>query len=227
MQGKTTALIGATGLIGSEILNLLVEDPDFTHIRVLVRRLVDISHPRVEIRLVNFKDQESFKMAVDGCDVVFCAVGTTTKKVKGNKVAYREVDYDIPVQAAQFGEETGCTHFLVVSSIGADVNSRNFYLRLKGEMESAVLRKNIPAITVFRPSQLLGKRNESRPLENVTQQLMKIFSFAVPARYKAVSGARVAEVMVDVAKNSRSGKRIMENSEIRNYALTADPHREQ
>ncbi|MGV3527483.1 MAG: NAD(P)H-binding protein [Flavisolibacter sp.] len=227
MQGKRAAVIGATGLIGSQILELLKDDPAFGEIRLLTRRPVIISHPKIEVRLVNFNDLENFKIAIDGCDVVFCAVGTTQKKVKGDRVEYRKVDYDIPVHAAQFCEETGCRHFLVVSSLGADAQSKNFYLRLKGEMEAAVSTKKVPAISIFRPSMLLGERNESRPLEKISQKIMSAFSFAIPSRYKAVSGAQVARVMVEVAKSATEGSRIFESEAIRNFNITADPRREQ
>ena len=227
MQGKKAAVIGATGLIGSQILELLEDDPAFSEIRLLSRRPVNFSHSKIEVRLVNFNDLENFKIAIDGCDVVFCAVGTTQKKVKGDRVEYRKVDYDIPVRAAQFCEETGCHHFLVVSSLGADAQSKNFYLRLKGEMEAAVSTKNIPAISIFRPSMLLGQRNESRPLEKISQKVMSAFSFAVPSRYKAVSGAQVAKVMVEVAKSATEGTRIFESEAIRNFNITAGPRREQ
>lgn len=223
MPAKTVALIGGTGLIGREILSLLEKDPAIHSIRLLSRRLLTYKHPKVEVRLVNFEDREMFKMALDGCDAVFCAVGTTTKKVKGDLDAYRKVDFDVPVHAAEFCEELQVQHLLVVSSIGAGSNKKNFYLRMKGEMEEAVFARNIPAISIFRPSQLLGKRNESRPREELVQKISGTLSFLIPAKYKPVAGSRVARVMVAVAKEVHEGKRVFSNQDILHFPI-ADPH---
>ena len=138
MEQTTVAVISATGLIGSHLVEQLQQDKAFDTIRVLVRRPANFTHPKVEVKLVNFQDYESFKLAIDGSRVVFCAVGTTQQKVKGDEAAYRKVDFDIPVNAARICAETGCEKFLLVSSVGADSQSKNFYLRLKGEVEEAV-----------------------------------------------------------------------------------------
>lgn len=226
MPGKTAALIGGTGLIGNEILSILQNDPAFEKVRLLSRRLLDVKHPRVEVKLVNFDDAEMFKMALDGCQAVFCAVGTTQKKVRGDLKAYRKVDVDIPVKAARFCAELGGEHFLVVSSIGADADKRNFYLKMKGQMEDAVLRESIPAVSVFRPSQLLGHRSESRPRETVVAAIVKALRFAIPKHYKPIEGSKVAQVMVQVFKDVKRGKRIFENEDILDYPAIAGPHPE-
>jgi uncharacterized protein YbjT (DUF2867 family) len=132
MPVKTVTVIGATGLIGGHLVRLLQAESSIETIRIPVRRPVSISGPKLAINLIDFADPESFKLAIDGSDAVFCAVGTTQKKVKGDKEAYRKVDYDIPVHAARFCAETGCQHFLLVSSVGANSSSSNFYLKLKG-----------------------------------------------------------------------------------------------
>ena len=102
MNEKTAAIIGATGLIGGHLLKCLQDDEEFKSIRVIVRRPLSSNHPKVNVRVVSFTDGNSFKEAISGCDAVFVAVGTTQKKVKGDKEAYRKVDYDIPVNAAKF-----------------------------------------------------------------------------------------------------------------------------
>ena len=179
MPAKTATLIGATGLIGSHILDLLQHDSYFETVRVLVRKPLSFKQSKVEMKLVNFEDEESVKMAVDGSDVVFCAVGTTKKKVKGDMVAYRNVDYKIPVDAARFCSETACPHFLVVSAVGANAARKNFYLRLKGEMEKEVTNYPIPHISIFRPSILIGDRNEFRFGEKIGQALASFFCFFI------------------------------------------------
>ena len=102
MPGKTATVIGATGLIGGHLIQLLQDDPDFETVRAIVRKPIAFDHQKTELKLVNFDDYESVKLAIDGSDAVFCAIGTTQKKVKGDKDAYRKVDYQIPVNAARF-----------------------------------------------------------------------------------------------------------------------------
>lgn len=218
MQPRTATIIGATGLIGEELLHLLGNDPYYDRVRVLARRPLSFDNPRIEAKLINFQDQESFKIGIDGSDAVFCAVGTTQKKVKGDMVAYRQVDYDIPVKAAQFCAETGCNNFLVVSSVGANSNSRNFYLKLKGEMEEGVSSKNVKSVSIFRPSMLLGKRKESRPGEKIGQVLMPAISFLLPGNYKPVEGRIVAAAMVAAAKEGKPGTTVYHYKDIMQLA---------
>src|SRR5882724_2570361 len=101
MSAKTAALIGATGMIGTYLLEELLNDPYFETIRVIVRRPFPNSNPRIEVKLVDFNDYESLKLAIDGSDALFCAIGTTQSKVKGNKELYSKVDFAIPVKAAR------------------------------------------------------------------------------------------------------------------------------
>src|SRR6266498_1293777 len=101
MSERIATIIGATGLIGAKLLNLLLADNDFNVVRILIRRPVDLAHLKLEKKLVDFNDNDSLLIAMDGSDAIFCTVGTTQKKVKGDKAAYRKVDFDIPVNAAR------------------------------------------------------------------------------------------------------------------------------
>jgi uncharacterized protein YbjT (DUF2867 family) len=217
MHGKTAAVIGSTGMIGSNLLDVLQRDKTFSTVRALVRRPVAFEHPKVEMKLVNFEDHESVKLAIDGCDAVFCAVGTTQKKVQGDKAAYRKIDYDIPVNAARFCAETQCPHFSLVSSVGANSGSNNFYLQLKGAVEDAVTKFSIPTVSIFRPSILLGKREESRPGEKVGQAVMSFFAFLLVGgweKYRPVDAVNVARAMVQATKEGEHGVNIYEHAEI-------------
>lgn len=218
MPLKTVTIIGATGLIGSHLVQLLQEESTIKTIRVLVRRPVHFSHAKVEVKLVDFSDPESFKLAIDGSDAVFCAVGTTQAKVKGNKAAYRKVDYDIPVNAARFCVETCCRQFLLVSSVGANCNSDNFYLKIKGEMEDAVRQQPIPKLFIFRPSLLLGDRKESRPGEKISQVIMPALSFLLVgnwSKYKPVSARDVAASMVKASRQTKNGFHLLQFNEMK------------
>jgi uncharacterized protein YbjT (DUF2867 family) len=208
MPQRTAALIGATGLIGSHLLKCLQDDDDFKMIRVIVRRPVPFNHPKIKVLVIDFADEAAFKAGIAGCDAVFVAVGTTQKKVKGDKAAYRKVDYDIPVNAARFCAETGCPHFLLVSSVGADSKGGNFYIKLKGEVEDKVQSMSIPSVSIFRPSMLLGKRPESRPMETVAQAISKPLSFLFPSQYKPIAAVDVAKAMVAASKLDKPGFRV-------------------
>ncbi|MFO7615483.1 MAG: NAD(P)H-binding protein [Bacteroidales bacterium] len=205
---KTATIIGSTGLIGSHLLDLLLKDESVSSLRILVRRPVETKHPKLQVMVIDFADLDAFREGIRGSDAVFCSVGTTNKKVKGDKTAYRKVDYDIPVNAARFCAETGGKQFLLVSSVGADSHSRNFYLKLKGEVEEEIRRLPIPSFSNFRPSMLLGKRNESRPLETIAQKISKPLSFLFPAKYKPIDAADVAKAMIAAAKQRNPSARI-------------------
>ncbi|MEO8405936.1 MAG: NAD(P)H-binding protein, partial [Chitinophagaceae bacterium] len=146
MIGKIAAVIGSTGMIGNRVLQLLLEDDYFSTVRVIVRRPTEKSHPKMEVKLVDFKDAESLKLALEGTDAVFSCVGTTNSKVKGDKQLYRSIDVDIPVRAARFAKEVGCEKFLLVSAVGANINSSNSYLKIKGEAEEGVRASGINTI---------------------------------------------------------------------------------
>ena len=218
MLQNTVAVIGSTGLVGSHIVDLLKKENACQKIRLLVRRPVEFSHPKLEIKLVNFEDYESLKLALAGCNVVFCAVGTTQDKVKGDQLQYRKVDYDIPVNAARACLETGGSNFLLVSSVGADSNSKNFYLRLKGEVEEAVQKFPIKSISIFRPSMLLGNRKEFRLGERIGQSGMKLLAPLLRGKwrkYKAIEARDVAAAMIEAAKQNIEGCTIYEYDEMK------------
>jgi uncharacterized protein YbjT (DUF2867 family) len=208
MTSKTAALIGATGLIGSHLLKLLQDDEAFKTIRVLVRRPVPFNHPKISVQVIDFADEAAFKAGIAGCESVFVAVGTTQKKVKGDKAAYRKVDYDIPVNAARFCAETGCPHFLLVSSVGANSKGENFYIKMKGEVEDQVRSISIPSVSIFRPSMLLGKRPESRPAEAIAQVISKPLSLLFPSKYKPIAAEDVAKSMIAACKQDKPGIQI-------------------
>ena len=205
MSAKTATLIGATGLIGGELLDLLLTDNYFETVRVLVRRPFDKQHSKLEKKLVDFNDNDSLLVALDNSDAIFCAVGTTQRKVKGDKEAYRKVDYDIPVHVARFCKMTGCERFVLVSSVGANSKSNSFYLKLKGEVEDEVRKIGIRSVHIMRPSMLLGDRSESRPLEKVGQPLMKALSFLLPKKYKPIEARDVAKAMLAAAIKKETG----------------------
>jgi len=215
MSAKTATLIGATGLIGGELLNLLLTDDYFPAVKILVRRPFNLVHPRLEKKMVDFNDNDSLLVALDDSDVVFCTVGTTQKKVKGNKEAYRKVDYDIPTHAARFCKMVGCKIFVLVSAVGANSKSNNFYLKLKGQVEDEIGKLGIDSVHIMRPSMLVGDRKEFRIGEKIGTPLMRAFSFLLPSKYKPIQASDVAKAMVAASKTNEQGFFVYEYREMR------------
>jgi len=208
MSEKTAAILGSTGMIGNYLLDLVLADEYFSTVRVLVRRPVQKKSDRMEVKLVDFNDAESFKLALEGCDTIFSCIGTTQKNVKGNNELYRKIDFDLPLKAARFGKDAGCKKFILVSSVGANSKSSTFYLRLKGELEEAIHQVGLDAVHIMQPSMLLGERTEKRTAEKVIQGTMKFLNpvFGGSLRkYRAIHGKTVATAMLNLAKEDKPG----------------------
>lgn len=208
-------LIGATGLIGSQLLELLLTDDYFDSVRIIIRRPMELTHPKLEKKLVDFSDMEGFRLALEDNDVVFSCIGTTQKKVNGDKEAYRKIDYDITVDTARLCKLNGCETFIFVSSVGANSKSNNFYLKLKGEIEEAVNETGIKSIHVMRPSALLGNRKEFRLGEKLASCLLPVLSFLMPAKYKPIKAVDVAKKMIAVSKKNKPGCFVYHYKEIK------------
>lgn len=211
---KTAIIIGATGLIGSHLLTLLQEDTSFSKITILVRHPLALEHPKVKEIILDFNKQEDFRAAITKCDVVYCMVGTTTKKVKGNKEAYRKVDVDIPVNAAKYSREVGCTQLALVSAIGANSSSSNFYQKIKGEVEDIISGLELPTLLIFRPSLLLGKRQELRFGEKIAVFIMPLIAFLLPSKLRPIKASQVAKAMLEASKKEVKGKLLLEYKEM-------------
>lgn len=214
----TASVVGATGLIGGYLLEELLNDSYFDTVRILIRRPIDTTHTKLEKKIVDFNDSDSVLVALSNSNVVFCAIGSTMKKVKGDKDAYRKIDFDIPVKVARLCKMTGCEKFILVSSAGANAKSSNFYRRLKGETDEAVKDAGPKTVHIMRPSLLLGERKEFRFGENIGKAVMTSLSFLIPAKYKATQAKDVAKVMVALAKKKGEGFFIHDNEEIRELA---------
>ncbi len=218
MQPQTALVLGATGLIGSNVVSILLADDAYKKVRVLVRNKFDHQHPKLEVVKVDFKNVEAFKNSMSNGDVIFCCVGTTMKNVNGDKEAYRNVDYDIAVNAAKFGLVSGYNKYILVSSVGANAASANFYLKLKGEVENEIRDFSYRSTHIFQPSILLGARKELRLAEMVSKKIMQVASglfFGSFAKYKAINANYVAKAMVAVSKSEDEGTRFYTYSSIK------------
>jgi uncharacterized protein YbjT (DUF2867 family) len=207
LVSNSAIVIGATGLVGRECVSQLVARAEFDSVVALARRPSpdDIRSPKLRSIQIDF-DRLDERPEVFGTSHVFCALGTTLKQA-GSRERFREVDFGYPLRVAELAAAAGARHFLLVSSIGANPASRAYYLRVKGELEGAVLALGFPSVTVVRPSVLLGKRKEFRLAEEVASRL----SWAFPRMYRAVRVQDVARALVNAAIENRPGVRVIEN----------------
>jgi len=205
MQPKSALIIGASGLVGSHLLQLLLNDSSINKVRALVRHPLHISHPKLEEVIVDFNNMELYRQSIGKGDIIFSCIGTTMKKVKGNKILYKQIDFDIPVNAARFGIEAGYQHFVLVSAHLANAKSSIFYNRLKGETEEIISTFPFQSIHIFRPSFLIGKRKEMRWLEITFGKLMEKIAFLLPDAYKPIAAASVAKAMLNAVLKYQKG----------------------
>ncbi len=213
-EGRTALLCGATGLVGSHCLNLLLADPFYKKVVVLTRRSLGavVSNPKLDQRIVDFEALDQFLGGLE-VDHVLSALGTTIAKA-GSQENFRRVDFDYPLTVARAALDTGAKHLVVVSSLGADPEGRVFYLKVKGELEGALSELGFQGVTFLRPSLLLGERQETRLAEQFYEVLLR----AAPKRYRGIQAETVARVMVESAKTERPGCEILESPEIASFA---------
>lgn len=212
-MSKTAVVLGSTGLIGSFLLQQLLADARYAEVKILVRKPTGIRNAKLDEVVTNFKNLDELRQEMKG-DEVFCCLGTTIKTA-GSQPAFRRIDYELVRWAAMSAKENNVTAFLVVSSIGANPESRNFYLRTKGEMELAVTAAGFKKCIIVRPSMLLGPRTEKRFGESFGKVVMKAFAFAIPKHWKAVEAEDVAASMI-IAANSETENGVIENERLLN-----------
>jgi uncharacterized protein YbjT (DUF2867 family) len=209
---KTALIIGSTGLIGSHLLELLLDSNDYEKVITFVKRDTGIKHPKLTQHIIDFDKPETYKDFVTGDDF-FCTIGTTIKKA-GNKEAFRKVDFEYPSQFASVAVRNKVRQFLIISSLGADVNSSNFYLKTKGDIETFLKACTFDSVSVLQPSLLLGNRAEFRLGEKAGAFFMKTFSFLLLGKlkkYKPIESTAVAKALLKIAQKSTPGFEIYES----------------
>jgi uncharacterized protein YbjT (DUF2867 family) len=213
-QGRSALVLGATGLVGGHCVDLLLAERTYGSVRVVGRRALARDHPKFEQHVLDLgrmrERPELFRV-----DDVFCCLGTTIRKA-GSPEAFRQVDVEYPATAAALALDAGADQFLLVSSVGADATSRIFYNRSKGETEVGVRRLPFRAVWIVRPSLLLGKREEVRPLERLAEVILRPLTPLMRGpleRYRPVEASLVAAAMVTLALSEGTGG-ILESEEL-------------
>jgi uncharacterized protein YbjT (DUF2867 family) len=216
---KTALIIGSTGLIGSHLLNLLLDSNDYIKVITFVKRDTGLKHPKLTQHIIDFDKPETYKELIVGDDF-FCTIGTTIKKA-GSKEAFRKVDFEYPKQFAASALENKVKQFLIISSLSADANSGNFYLKTKGEIQDFLKKCNFESVAVLQPSLLLGNRTEFRLGEKIGAFFVKTLSFLLLGnlkKYKAIQAEDVARAMFIIAQKNNSGFKIYESDSIQEIA---------
>ena len=208
--GKTAIILGATGLVGSILLELLVNDKRYKKIVLFSRSSVEIKNQKIDEFLCDLleleQQQEHFK-----ADEVFCCIGSTNAKTP-DKELYKRIDYGIPVAAGELCFQNKIKTLVIVSALGADANSSILYNRIKGEMEHKVLALEIPKTYIVQPSMIGGNRKEKRPREYFFKKLMQILSFLFQGplkKYRVIHPETIAKSMVWLANNDFEKNRIL------------------
>jgi uncharacterized protein YbjT (DUF2867 family) len=205
VQERTALLFGATGLVGGELLELLLADSAYRQVTVIGRRQLPLQSDKLRQVVADLDEIETLGdcFAVDD---VFCCLGTTIKKAKSRE-AFRRVDFAYPLKIAAMAKQSGAG-FFVISAVGADAGSPFFYNKVKGELEQALKGLALPALHIFRPSLLLGDRAELRIGERLAAIVMKPLSFMLTGplrKYRPIPARTVAAAMLQAAEDGRAG----------------------
>jgi uncharacterized protein YbjT (DUF2867 family) len=203
---KTAIIIGATGLIGSQLTNKLLNDDRYNLVKIFVRKSTNINNPKLEEHKVDFNKLETWRHEISG-DELYSAMGTTIKKA-GSKEAQFKIDFTYQYECAKAASENGVGKYLLVSSAGANANSRNFYLRMKGKLDEIISELPFNQIYIFRPSILAGERKERRITEEIGTFMVKLFTQIIPPlkKYRPIEAETVAGAMIKAANQNNQTK---------------------
>lgn len=199
---KTAILLGASGLTGGLLLELLLSDSEYEKIKLFSRKKSGVTHPKIEEHIVDVLHLENHSAEFTG-DVVFCCIGTTKTKTP-DKTQYKAIDYGIPVSAAHLAKQNNISTFIVISALGANAKSTIFYNQIKGEMEQSVIALGIPRTFILEPSLISGDRKEARIGETMGIYLMKIINpllFGTLKKYRSIAPENIAKAMWYLSKN--------------------------
>ncbi len=214
-KNKVAIISGVTGLVGGYLLNQLLKDPDYKKVIAIVRRPLETDHEKLVQKVVDFSQLPG---AIEGleADHGYCCLGTTIKTA-GSKEKQYAVDHDYVVAFASGCHAAGVKFFSVVSSIGANAESSNFYLRTKGEMERDLAQIPFEGLFILQPSMLLGERNEFRAGEKAGIALMKLLGPLMVGglrKYRGVQAESVARMMIRAVGSARRGLVIIKSDQI-------------
>lgn len=213
---KKALVVGATGLVGNQLLDLLLADKNYEEVKVLVRKPLGRKNPRLVEIIYDF-DKPTKEVVT--ADDIFCCLGTTMKKA-GSKEAFFTVDYEYPMQIARLSLKNGAKQFLIVTAMGADPESTFFYNRVKGEVEEDLRSLGFETVHFLRPSLLLGNRKDKRLGETIGEAVMRFFDPVLIGplkKYRSIESSKVAKAMLVLAQKAEKGIFVHESTELQSY----------
>jgi uncharacterized protein YbjT (DUF2867 family) len=193
-MSKTVNVIGATGMVGRELVTQLLQNEEVGKVRIFVRREFNSRHPKIEQHLVDFDNDASWKQFLVG-DILFSTMGTTLKQA-GSKANQYKVDYTCQYRFAEEASMAGIPVYVLVSSAGASSKSLLFYSRIKGELDDAVQKLPFHKVIILRPSILDGIREKRRPFEEKSIRAMRVISRFLFKKFRPIPAATVAKAMI-------------------------------
>lgn len=209
------AILGASGLVGDYLLDILLKDERYTEVISYSRKPLDHEHPKLKQVVGDLLNEEFYADGIKA-DHVYCCIGTTQSKTP-DLSTYKAIDYGIPVQAAKAAIPGGMESFVVISSMGASRKSKTFYLRNKAHMEAALEKLEIEKLRILRPALLTGSRKEVRLGEKFAAVAMKLFNWVLPKKYRSIHGSKVAKAMHRLAFDD-TDQVVFQSNEIRKIA---------
>ena len=215
-MNKTAIIIGASGLIGRELLSLLLEQKEFENVKIFVRKSLGVQHNKLTEIITDFSSLQSISKSING-DVIFCCLGSTKSKTP-DLSDYKKVDHDYPLFFANEGIKNGLDQFHLVSALGANAKSSNFYTKMKGETEDELKHLSIPSIFIYQPSFLNGNRTENRPLEKVVLFIMKLIDPLLVGnlkKYQSINAITVAKAMINESIKNKKGIFVHKSDQIK------------
>ena len=190
-------IAGASGLVGRILLDDLLQQADYEEVLILVRKELPVKHKKLTQLVVDFDLLDEYTAQING-HALFCCLGSTLKKTPDLAV-YRKIDHDYPLQLAQIAAKNGVDQYHLVSSLGANAASSNFYTKMKGKTEDDIKKVGLPCLHIYEPSIISGKRNEHRPNERIFNGLMRVIDPLLVGslkKYRSIPATTIAMAMV-------------------------------
>lgn len=205
-MSNKAVIAGASGLVGSKLLNILLHEPYYDEVLILVRKELPVTHRKLVQLVIDFDKLDDRAAAITG-HAIFCCLGSTIKKTPDLAV-YRKIDHDYPLKLAQLAKQNGVEQYHLVSAIGANSRSSNFYTKMKGDVEEAIENVGLNCLHIYQPSVLTGGRKESRPTERFIIGLMKVIDPLLIGglkKYRSISAGTVARAMFNESIKEQEG----------------------
>jgi uncharacterized protein YbjT (DUF2867 family) len=218
-MANKAVIAGASGLIGSELLQFLLQSQQYDEVLALVRSELPVNHKKLVQLVVNFDQLKQYQASITG-HAVFCCLGSTRSKTPDLSV-YRKIDHDYPLELAQIAAHNNIHHYHLVSAIGANSKSGNFYTKLKGQTEDDIQQVRISSLHIYQPSLLTGNRKEFRFAEKIATAVMKVIDpllLGSLQKYRSVPASTVAKAMYYQSLNNEEGVFIHPSNHIKQLA---------